>query len=331
MVDLKTAAHPSVGYQRATEIREGIDRSFVFIASDEAAPGAGGAIATFNRSAGPFEADRSNADFLQSMEVLDGDGHGPGAGYRSPVQLPDGKYLASFSGDVATGAYDLVVVDPAAPAGSRRATLLACAGRACVEAALGYKRERKPLFTNVLQLVFGGGVDATDAMQGAAQVHYPDLPMLGTLLGANLRTGRFVDQLRAATQVTIYEHVAPMSASDGMANRSGMEMVFDRRNKLGSAPLNDDGSVKIKLPALTPLIVELTDKSGNPVFTMSEEDQLGVGEHISRGVPQPFFNAVCAGCHGSVSGRELDVAVTPDALTGASSSKAHDVQPSALQ
>ena len=29
---------------------------------------------------------------------------------------------------------------------------------------------------------------------------------------------------------------------------------------------------------------------------------------------------VCAGCHGSVSGREIDAFVTPDALTGASRS-----------
>jgi hypothetical protein len=29
---------------------------------------------------------------------------------------------------------------------------------------------------------------------------------------------------------------------------------------------------------------------------------------------------VCAGCHGSVTGHEVDVRVTPDALTGASAS-----------
>ena len=54
---------------------------------------------------------------------------------------------------------------------------------------------------------------------------------------------------------------------------------------------------------------------------MSEEHQLGPGEHISRGVPQKFFNSVCGGCHGSVSGKELDIAIDPDALTGASVSR----------
>ena len=53
---------------------------------------------------------------------------------------------------------------------------------------------------------------------------------------------------------------------------------------------------------------------------MSEEHQLGPSEQISMGVQQSLFDAVCGGCHGSVTGSELDVAVTPDALTGASQS-----------
>jgi hypothetical protein len=321
--------HPSVGYQRATEIREGLDRNFVFIASDDAAAGAGGALATFNRSVGPFEADRMGAGFLHSLEILDGDGHATGSGYRSPAQLPDGRYLASYSADTSVGAYDLVVVDPAAPAGARRTVLLDCSGAACVQAVPGYRRERKAPFTNQPQLVFGGGTGGdVDAAHGV--VTYPDLPMLGTLLGANLRTGRFVDVLRAARQVAIYEDVAPADAASGMAGRTGSEMVFQQRRLLGAAPLADDGSARLQLPSLTPLIVELQDGAGAPLFTMAEEDQLGAGEHISRGVPERFFNSVCGGCHGSVSGRELDIAIDADALTGASRCAAHDATPQAL-
>ena len=39
------------------------------------------------------------------------------------------------------------------------------------------------------------------------------------------------------------------------------------------------------------------------------------------GVSRTLFDGVCGGCHGSISARELDVAVTPDALTGASASR----------
>src|SRR5579871_1499089 len=155
--------HPSVGFQRATEIREGYDRNFVLIASDDGDPGFGGALVTFNRSGGPFESDRTNPAFLRSLEVIDGAAPG---GYRSPIQLPDGRYLASYSNDVSGGQYDLAVVDPLAPAGARRSTVLPCNGRACVQAVLAAKRERRPLFNNVTQLVFGGHVDAGDAAHG---------------------------------------------------------------------------------------------------------------------------------------------------------------------
>ena len=63
---------------------------------------------------------------------------------------------------------------------------------------------------------------------------------------------------------------------------------------------------------------------------MTEEHQLGPGEQISMGVRETIvgtsgatvqlFDAVCGGCHGSVSGKETDIVVTPDALTGASTS-----------
>jgi hypothetical protein len=45
------------------------------------------------------------------------------------------------------------------------------------------------------------------------------------------------------------------------------------------------------------------------------------------GVKEELFDAVCGGCHGSISGSELDVNVTPDALTGASRSTAADRDP----
>ena len=70
---------------------------------------------------------------------------------------------------------------------------------------------------------------------------------------------------------------------------------------------------------------------------MQEEHQLGPGESIGMGVRQSIvnpagetvhvFDAVCGGCHGSVSGKELDVGVTADALTGASVSLSQTLDP----
>ncbi|HEX8952575.1 MAG TPA: hypothetical protein VF945_12055, partial [Polyangia bacterium] len=65
------AMHPSVNYTQATDIREAVDRNFVLVLSDDGARGGGGALATFNRSIGPFEADRADVTFLRSLTLLD--------------------------------------------------------------------------------------------------------------------------------------------------------------------------------------------------------------------------------------------------------------------
>ena len=78
--------------------------------------------------------------------------------------------------------------------------------------------------------------------------------------------------------------------------------------------------MRVKLPSGTGVVLELQDGNGTPIITMGEEHQLGPGEEISMGISQTLFDAVCGGCHGSVSGKELDIGVSPDALTGASQS-----------
>ena len=106
--------------------------------------------------------------------------------------------------------------------------------------------------------MFGGHVDPNDPTHG--EVHYPDLPMLGTLLGANLRTGRFVDMYRAGTQVVVYEdRGADRPGERAWPGSSGSQKVYQNRKELGRAPLAADGSVHLRLPSLTPLILELQD------------------------------------------------------------------------
>jgi hypothetical protein len=42
------------------------------------------------------------------------------------------------------------------------------------------------------------------------------------------------------------------------------------------------------------------------------------GERANQSFPRQLFNGMCGGCHGSITGYELDVAVDIDALTSAS-------------
>jgi Hydrazine synthase alpha subunit middle domain len=325
-------ARPSVGYQQATEIREGIDRNFLLILSDSGALGGGGALAVFNRSVGPFEEGRNDVPFLQAMVLPDAAASGRAGTrgvYRSPNSLPDGEILASYAANVADPArdvprYDLVGVHPRS--GARR-MLLGGGASSLVEATLGFKRAGRLLFRNSPQLVFGGGA----AGDGEAVVHFPDLPTLATLLDANLRRGRNVAAMDKARFLAVYDVAAPASATPDPAALMGSERVFTQRQLLGVAALESDGSLKVALPSRRPLILELQDAGRQPIFTMREEHQLGPGENISPGVPRQLFNSVCAGCHGSISGREPDIAVTADALTGATMSLSRDAPAKTLR
>jgi hypothetical protein len=323
--------HNSIGYEQATEIREGLDRNFLIILSNRDAHGAGGALATFNRSIGPFELGRNDVTFLQSVEIVDPAATGVAGTqgiYRSPFSLPNGEILASYAGNVTdptaqTPQYDLVAVDPRT--GTRR-TLLSGGGQSLVEAALGYKRVEREQFRNLPQLVFGG-----HSGNPAAVMHFPDLPMLATLLGANLRRGRNVSAFDSATGLRVYVENPPPSAQPDPAKMLGSEHVYTDRTPLGTAPLESDHSVKVEIPPSKPLILEVVDGGGRALFTMREEHQLSPGEYITPGVSRTLFNNICGGCHGSVSGRELDIAVSADTLTGASVSASRDLPPKSLQ
>jgi hypothetical protein len=317
------ATRPSVDYSRATEIREGFDGNFLAIFSDPGTAAGAGTLAIFNRSVGTFEAGRDDPGFLASVSIPDPAATGrvgePTSGaYRSPQSLLDGRVMVSYAavdGDLgAAGAldFDIVAVDPRTGA---RETLIG-GPRAQLEAVLAIRRPRREMYNNRRQLVFGGGQNA-EATGGAewAVAHFPDAPLIFTLLNANLRRGRPVEQLRDAAQLAVY---AEAPAPPGSGPNTGD--IFQQRQLLGQATLAGDGSLKVRLPAGRPVILELQDSSGNPLITMREEHQLGPGENISFGINQALFDAVCGGCHGTVSGREVDVFVTPDALTGASES-----------
>lgn len=330
--DDPTAMLPSVNYGQATEIRERSDGNFVYVLSDPGAKGGAGTLATFNRSVGPFEAGRNDPGYLQSMHIFDTAATGrvgsPTAGaYRSPADLLDGRVMASyanFSGDLGTATtfdWDVVAVDPRT---GQRQTLIGGPG-AQVEAVLAVKKPSGKLYYNHRQLVFGGGID-TQVTGGLdrAVVHFPDAPMVFTLFVANLRRGRPVALLRPATEMVFYaEGKAPAGTTAG----NTMSGIYEQRTEVGRAPLQADGSVKVRVPAGVGVIVELRDDNGSSLVKLQEEHQLAPGEVISLGIVEPLFDAVCGACHGSVSGSELDVAVTPDALTGASQSLSRERAP----
>ncbi len=324
--DAPTETLPSVGYAQVTEIREGFDGNFVVIFSDVGTPAGAGTLAIFNRSVGTFEAGRNDPGYLAAVTIPDPAATGrvgsdTDGAYRSPHSLLDGRIMASYAaygGDLAQASaldWDLVAVDPRT---GDREVILAGDG-AVVEAVLALKHPERELYGNRRQLVFGGGVD-TEATGGEdfGIMHFPDAPMLFTLLNANLRRGRPVELFRSAEYLAFYEERPAPAGTDASGG------LFEERVFLGRARLAADGSARVRVPARKGLILELQDGDRQILETMREEHQIGPGETISIGVSEPLFDAICAGCHGSVSGRELDIFVTPDALTGASESLSAD-------
>jgi hypothetical protein len=320
----------SIGYGQATEIRQALNGNFLTIFADRDSYGLGGALGIFNRSIGPTEMDRSDPSFVRTLQLMPGAtgraGGGTGA-YRSPFPLADGNAIVSFSSDVDVSQtnpvdYDLYVIDLHS---GERVPLVVGPGSQ-VEAVLAYSRPPpKPL--RLPQTGEG------EASQTIAQVHFPDLPLLATLLDSNNRRGRAPESLRAATEVRFFAQDAPpancTTPSDPAcaASMVGSELVYESRRELGVAPIEADGSVYALVPAGQALFFEMVDNEGRVLFRLREEYQFGPNEVIGIGVPASSFNTMCAGCHGSISGRELDVAVEPDALSGASKTVARELAP----
>jgi hypothetical protein len=322
---------PSVGYAQATEIRTAFDGNFLLVLSDVGARGGAGTLASFNRSVGTFELGRDDPGFLRAMVLLDPAatgrvGESTSGAYRSPFPLPDGRVMTSyadFSGDLGQATslnFNLVALDPRT--GDRE--VLIASGGAIVEAVLALARPEGHLFINRRQLLFGGGVDLDiTGGEDAAVMHLPDVPLLFTLVNANLRRGRPVALFDEARYLAVYrEERAPPTTSGPNAGE-----IFEERELLGRAELAADGSIMVRAPAGVGLILELQDQGGNVLETMLEEHQLGPGEFITFGVPRELFDQVCGSCHGSVSGSELDVGTSPDVLTGASESLAREAGP----
>ena len=319
------AQRDSVGFQQATDIREVLDRDFWIILSDDDSWFSGGTLAAFNRSIGPFEYGRDDVGFVKAVTFLDPPNELAGAGqasgaYRSPFPAPDGSVLVSYAGGMldltnknASVDYDLVVLDPVS--GQRLMVAGDGDGRFQVDGVIAYARAQRHVFVNIPELVFGGTWNSGQADDDRAWAHFPDFPMLATLLDSNNRRGRDIDAFKDGDTLVVYAAKAPPQGADG----NGTYQDWD---KLGEVKLEeDDGSAFISVPSSAPVILQLKD-GNETLFTMSEEHQFGPGEMTSLGVSRDFFDGVCGGCHGSTSGRELDVVVDGDALTGASISAA---------
>jgi hypothetical protein len=216
------------------------------------------------------------------------------------------------------------------------------AGTAEVEAVAVFARTPRAVLVSD-----GRGVDHPELVPGArdAVVLFNDFPMIASLMFENTRTGRPVD--RRVGGFDVVEAVPPPAFATSFADVPESVVIdevgpmFVANRTLGHVPIYDDGSAHVRLPGGTPIRYRLTGADGaalefleGAAFTgtmiQREEEQYYPGERIQRSVPRRFFNALCGSCHGSITGRELDIAVNLDVVSSASINEARDSAPTDL-
>ena len=171
-----------------------------------------------------------------------------------------------------------------------------------------------------------------------ADVHVLDFPVLASLLFQNTPTGRLVD--RDLKSFKLFEDLPPALEVDAIgkagefAYTDGFGTAYARRRELGSVPVNGDGSARFVLPGGLPVVVGLPDtklsrEKGLP-RNQREAMVFAPGEVVHQSFRADLFGALCAQCHGSISGRPVDTALVPDFVTQASSTVARVASPTDL-
>ncbi|MEM6958231.1 MAG: hypothetical protein AAF645_21290, partial [Myxococcota bacterium] len=348
------AQRGSLGFPSATEVVElPAGNEYAFIAAPLGSADGAGALALSNRSIGPDEAGRpDDRQYIHSLSLpaagalgavagVPSAGSGRGA-FRSPAALPTGRVLVSCdldATDLMAGpfAFELCEVDVRAQTVRR---VGGDPGVANVEAVAVYGRSRHPIFRS--RQAEANGASEIRASRDGAEVHFLDYPLLDTLLATNVRGPREIDP--EVGGVRILEALAPPAGATTFAE-AGANVVNDEFGSvyveyrdLGQAGLQADGSLRVLVPGGIPILMQSTDGGGTPLSfaegapfsgerTQREQIQLYPSERLNQSFPRRFFNGMCGTCHGSVSGRELDVAVLPDILTHASRTMAMDTLP----
>lgn len=343
------AQRSSIGYHEASHAVELADKNFAAIFSDPGASHGGGTLGVFNRSLGIDFGSTNAADYLVEASVLDpaskysvepafflhslrfpdpnSSGHPMQATmgvYTSPAALPGERMLVSFgvASDAATfgGDYDLYELDPAT---GLKTKILGDAGKAEVDAVAVYARASRGVFKSTLDepnghtTVFDGKTEA--------DINYLDVPVLASLLFQNTPTGRPIEALDS---IDLYEDLPPTSdvtsyaAGGASVVKDEFGQVYVRKRRLGQVPLGADGSAHVQVPGGLPIFFKMPETPQSMMNKLPrvqrESFTFAPGEYAHQSFKRDFFSGLCGNCHGSISGRPLDIAVQPDILTQAS-------------
>jgi hypothetical protein len=339
----------TIDFTQFTDVVELADKDLAFILSDKGALRGAGALGILNRSVGIDQTSQDDADYLvdpsakatqtkdfyqHSLRIVDAAATGKLSGtmgaYRNPSPLPNGNLLVSYAPGVTSldnfsGKFDITVVDPQT---GERTTLVTDGTRDCVWPVAVYA---KPNF-GVFQSRQDEANAATRIGSGNdAKITVLDMGTMQSLLFQNTRSGRRIEPV---TSFRVYESLPPepgvtdYGSGGSYVTSDKYGQLYARRQLLGSVPVQADSSAGMILPGGVPVTLAVRAKLAGdkaPVdHFQREEMQFYPGEVGKQSFKRTQFNGLCGGCHGSVSGYEMELAANPDILTSASQVSARD-------
>jgi hypothetical protein len=344
----------TIDFNQLTDVVELSDKNLAMILSEKGAMRGAGALAVVNRSIGVDQASADPADYLvedkvgaisqrfyqHAQEILDPAATGKLAGtqgaYRNPSPLPDGRFLVSYAPtttalDAFAGKFEVVVVDPET---GLRVPLLSDATQDCLWPVAVYAKQNLGVFASRTDEANA----ATSVGSGpTARVTVLDVGVLQSLLFQNTRTGR---PIPGTPDLGVWESLPPelgvtdYASGGSFVGSDRFGQYYARRQFLGKVRVHPDRSAGMILPGGVPVVLEsrvkLSADSGPTAHHQREEMQFYPGEDTRQAFKEDLFGGLCGGCHGSVSGVELEIAVEPDILTTASRVTAKTATPDDL-
>jgi hypothetical protein len=355
---------PTIGANQVTDIVELSDHNFAAIFSDRGALHGGGTLAIVNRSLGPDTVSQDPSQypldpeainkispvFFQHMVSFPDPSAKPGpetqGAYRNPSALPNAQLLVSYAANVLdltsfSGNFDVVMIDPMS---GQRTPLpgLSEPGLDELWPVAVYGRVSHGVFeTTLFTGVQGAGVvyteDDDQPRVDRMDLTFLDVNVLVPLVFQNTRAGRPILGLK---EFEIWIDLPPEPGVTSLAQQSQFIVddqfgrVYARRSYFGTVPLLADDSARVQAPGGVPVYlaarVQLPGESAPNLHFTREEIQFYPGEWTRFSHRREVFNGFCGGCHGSISGKEFDVAATPDIMSGASKALAVTADPFSL-
>lgn len=349
----------TIGFNQLTDVVELSDKNLAAIFSDRGAQRGAGTLALVNRSIGVDQGSDDPADYVndagaiswpnpsfyqKSIRLVDtaatGKLDGTQGAYRQPSPLPNDHLLVAYAPNASNlGAlndnFEIVEVDPTTGA---RTTLITASADLAWPVAV-YAKPNQGVFESRPDEANGNTrVYTDDDRKGQSQVTFLDLPLLASLLFQNTRSERLIP---SGGLIEVWENLPPdanvKSFADGgsFVDSDAFGQYYLRRRRLGVPQVYDDGSARILLDGGSPITLavttELEGDSSPTLHFQRESMQFYPGEYARQSFRREFFDGLCAGCHGSVSGFESHIAANPDILTRASEVVARQRNPTDLR